>query len=84
MEHIDARAALDNRFLMKLFKQVEDTALSNLDGAAYTDTTTPLVSKAERATIRLLREELESACGVEKDKPKKRYRNRPAKENLDE
>ena len=64
MRHIDARAALDNEFLMKLFDQVEETALINLDGAEYSDTTTPLVSKAQRATIRLLREQLEEACRV--------------------
>ena len=64
MRHIDARAALDNEFLMKLFDQVEEVALTNLDGAEYSDTTTPLVSKAQRATIRLLREQLEEACRV--------------------
>ena len=64
MKHIDARAALDNGFLMELFAQVEETALINLDGAEYTDAFTPLVSKAQRATIRLLREQLEEACRV--------------------
>ena len=80
MDHIDARAALDNPFLMELFDKAEEIALSDLDGASYEDHITPLVSKAERATIRSLRKQLEYACRVETDKPKPQYRSRPVKE----
>ncbi len=66
MKHADAAAALQNKYLMELFDQIETTADSNFMGSDYSDSTGHIISKAQRATIRLLREELEEACKVHK------------------
>ena len=65
MKHVDADAALRNEFLMELFQGVEETAMDNFKGCSLEDHLTPVYSKAQMATISLLREQLEEACKVQ-------------------
>lgn len=64
MKHVDARAALDNEFLMKIFNEVIETSEANFMGASNDDVYTPIASRAVIKTIRSIKDQLEEACKV--------------------
>ena len=64
MNHIDARAALDNRSLMEWIENRKAVLDSNMSGASNEDHLTRLVSIREKAILDSLLDELEEACKV--------------------
>ena len=64
MRHVDARSALENRFLMETIEQLKETSRDNYRGASNEDHLTRLVSVRQEAILDTLLDVLEQACKV--------------------
>ena len=65
MNHIDARAALDNRSLMGWIEKMKKVLDSNMSGASDEEHLKRLVAIRQKAILDSLLDDLEEACKVE-------------------
>lgn len=65
MDHIDSRAALDNPLLMKVIKELKESAWTNVQAASDEDHLTRLIGVKQSAILDLLIDRLEEACKVQ-------------------